>query len=420
MSLIKILNKQRYKQNQPNKTSTVFSFKHGSRITPDTALEVSAFFRGVTYISTQLAKLPWDVKKLDNTLMNANSDVWFLLNRNPNDEMSAFNFKVLMVQLCIMRGNAFAEIVRDNTGKIRALVPILAHDINILRDATGTMFYQMSNTKTGDIVYLRKDEVLHFRNIHTEDGINGMSLINYASSSLGISAGADKMAGSLFANGGMPSGALETESSIGQETIERLKEGWRTKFGGNKAGGIVVLEEGMKFNPINFAPAVMQFLETRQFSVIEIARFLGVPPAKLYVIESQTYNNIEHANLEVSNDTLDPWARNLESEVDMKLLKSRQLKTEMDLSAVNRGDMKTRTDYFKGQVSIGAMTPNEVRRKEGDAPFDGGDEHYIATNNLTPIGRHDEIIDSQIKSKETPEEDTKLKEAIANKINKRR
>ena len=181
-------------------------------------------------------------------------------------------------------------------------------------------FYQLSNTKDGSSVYLRKDEMLHLRNIHTEDGVNGLALINYAKKALGIAHGADKMAGGLFANSGLPSGTLETEGVLSPEVIERLKEDWKKKFGGNKAGGVSVLEQGMKFSPINFAPDVMQFLESRQFSVVEIARFLGVPPSKLYVLEAQSYNNIEHSNLEVSNDTIDVWARNFEGEVNMKLL----------------------------------------------------------------------------------------------------
>ncbi len=369
--------------------------------------------------------MPWDVKTFDNKVVNSSSEVYDFLNIAPMgqySEMSAFNWRVLNVMQCILRGNSFNEIVKDRTGRIRSIVPILNHDVCMVRDANGELFYQLSNTKEGGIVYLRKDEILHFRGLHTEDGINGMSIINYATKTLGIAQGADKMAGNIFGNGGLPSGTLETDRVLSPEVIERLKEEWKNKFGGNKSGGVAVLEEGMKFNPINFAPDVLQFLDSRKFSVLEIARFLGVPPSKLYVLEAQSYNNIEHSNLEVSNDTIDVWAKNFEGEVNIKLLDSinSKLKSDMDLYAINRGDMDTRASYFTKMMGVGAMSPNEIRRKEGMEIYEGGDEYYISTNNLTPVSRHDEVIDSQIKKQNGNNADEQLRSALANKLNKKK
>ena len=54
----------------------------------------------------------------------------------------------------------------------------------------------------------------------------------------------------------------------------------------------------------------------------------------------------------------------------------------------------------------------KLEEKKGCLPYKGGDEHYIATNNLTPVSRHDEIIDAQVKSKDTSNDD-KLKNAIS-------
>jgi len=421
------LSQQRYKQDQPLTQTTLNSFVYGNSINDSTSLEVAAFYRGLFFISSQVAKMPWDIKTFDNKVVNNNNDVYDLLNISPNDDMSAFNWKVLCTQIAILQGNCFNEIVRTRSGKIHSIIPMLNYDVCMVRDGAGKLFYQISNTndESESVVYLRKDEVLHFRNIHTEDGINGMSLINHASKSLGLAAGADRMAGNIFGNGGLPSGVLETERVLSPEVIERLKVEWKNKFGGNKSGGVAVLEEGMKFNPLNFAPDVLQFLDSRKYSVLEIARFLGVPPSKLYVLEAQSYNNIEHSNLEVSNDTIDVWAKNFEGEVNMKLLNSKvsKLKSDMDLYAINRGDMDKRSSYFQKMIGSGAMSPNEIRRKEGMAIYEGGDEYYISTNNLTPISRQDEIIDSQIKQKDTVDKNSKadddLKAALAKKINKK-
>jgi Phage portal protein len=105
--------------------------------------------------------------------------------------------------------------------------------------------------------------------------------------------------------------------------------------------------------------------------------------------------------LEVATDTLDSWAVNLEMEADVKILNYRYggKYTELDLYAVFRGDMKTRADYFKAMMGVGAMTPNQIRAREGQAPYPEGDKYYIATNNFTPVDRLDEVIDAQIEPK---------------------
>jgi hypothetical protein len=132
----------------------------------------------------------------------------------------------------------------------------------------------------------------------------------------------------------------------------------------------------------------------------------------LFDSDSAKFNNVEHQNLQVVTDVLDAWARNLESEADMKLLNGRRFgrRTEFDLYAVFRGDMVTRSTYFKNMMQTAAMTPNEIRLKEGLAPYEGGDRFFIASNNFTPEDRIDEVIDSQISKNEpqdnVPEETT--------------
>jgi HK97 family phage portal protein len=389
-----------------------FGFSGGAQVNEDTAMEVSAFYRGVIYISSQIAKLPWEVKDLKNKIDNS-SPIMYLLNTSPNPESTAFHFKLFLVQCAILRGNGYAEIERGIDGRVKYLWPLNPNKVSILRTTDGELIYQIAGGgKDGETIYLRPKDIFHVRNLHTKDAIQGQSVIAYAMTTIGVSMGADRFANALFTNGGMPSGILKTTGTLSDGAYGRLKESWKEQHGGRKTGGTAILEEGVDYSPISHSPDVLQFLESRKFGVTEIARFLGLPPTKLFDTDSAKFNNIEHANLEVATDTLDSWARNLESEADMKLLAGSKggRYTELDLYAVFRGDMKTRGTYFKDMMSVGAITPNEIREKEGMAPYDGGDKYYIATNNFTPVDRMDEVIDSQIKSKEpqAPAKDTSL------------
>jgi HK97 family phage portal protein len=373
------------------------SYNSGSLVTSETAMKVSGYYRGIVYISTQIAKLPLLMKDSKNSTIE--NSVFDLLNINPNDEMTAFDFKVNMVQMAIHEGNSYAEIERNIQGQPVKLHLLDHSKVEKWRSTDGTIVYRvLGGSHDGSDVFLPYRDMLHFKNFITTDGQVGQGIVRYAQDTLGISLSASKFAGGLFQNGGMPSGVITVEGELSDEAFARIKSSWKENHGGQKTGGTAVFEEGAKYTPLSFSPDVMQFLESRKFGVLEIARFLGLPPTKLFDGDSATYNNIEHANLEVALDTLDSWARNIESEIDVKLSNRRKtrIRSEFDMYAIFRGDMNTRSNYFQKMMQNAAITPNEIREKEGMAPYEGGDRVFLATNNFSPIDRVDEIIDAQV------------------------
>lgn len=60
----------------------VFSSYSRLQANEDSAMQVSAFYRGIIYISTQIAKLPWQVKDSKNNIQDGN--VATLLDLIPN------------------------------------------------------------------------------------------------------------------------------------------------------------------------------------------------------------------------------------------------------------------------------------------------------------------------------------------------
>lgn len=420
--LPKFLNLKKSPNRQVDSPRRYAAYSGGTSVNSESAMEVSAFFRGVIYISSQIAKLPWEVKDRRNKILWEDK-VMQLLDLAPNNEMSSFQFKSWIISQALIKGNGYAEIERNILGNPVALHPIPSEYVVPQRSiSTGELAYRViGGGWDSQDVYLKPFDVFHVKNLYTKDGIIGQGIVSYAITTLGVSLGADKLANGLFANGGLPSGVLEVPGVLDDEAFERIKESWKDQHSGQKAGGIAVLEDGTKFNPISIAPDALQFLESRKFSVVEIARFLGLPPTKLFDSDSAKFNNIEHANLEVATDTLDAWAKNLEQEADIKLLNYRYggKHTELDLYAVFRGDMSTRATYFTKMMQSGSLTPNEIRDKEGLSAYDGGDRFYIATNNFTPHDRIDEVIDSQVNKSDPQNEPNPVDQAVANFLTSR-
>ncbi len=382
------------------------SFFGNIAVDEESAMQVAAFNRGLIYISSQIAKLPWNIKDQANKIIT-NSPVGNLLNLSSNPEMNAFRFKLVMIQQAIIHGNAYAEIERDTIGRPIALWPLNSSFMQVRRKEDGSLVYQYTANLYGgpsEPIIMDPYDVFHVPNFHTRDGIVGQGVVAYGKEVLGISIAADNMAGGLFRNSGIPSGILSHPGTLSDEAYKRLKESWDSQQGGKKQGSTSILEEGVKYEAVNFTPDTLQFLQSRQFSVLEIARFLGLPPTKLYDVVAAKYANVENSNLEVATDTLDAWATNLEMEADVKLLNERYggRYTDIDLYEVFRGDMTTRATYFKSMMSIGAMTPNEIRHREGLNAYKEGDNFYIATNNFTPVDRMNELIDADITQKTKP------------------
>jgi hypothetical protein len=63
-----------------------------------------------------------------------------------------------------------------------------------------------------------------------------------------------------------------------------------------------------------------------------------------------------------------------------------------------------------------AISPGEIRMKEGMEPYPGSDRYYIANNNFAPVDKIDQIVDAQIASKKPKEkEDSDIEERELNK-----
>jgi HK97 family phage portal protein len=385
----------------------LFHINGTDSINPDSAMKVSGFYRGVIYISSQISKLPFSVKDKNNTVL-LNDRVTKLIGQAPNPEINSMDFWLLALQTAIIEGDHYSEIERDTVGRPVNLWPLEPGRVNPDRDVNGNLYYRVTNFSKPDS-FLAPQNVFHLKNFHlTKDGIKGLGLVSYATSTLGISIGADKMANALFRNAGLPSGVLEIPGTLSDDAYKRLKENWQDNQNGENSGKVAMLEEGMKYNVVSHAPDVMQFLESRKFSVLEIARFLGLHPTKLFDIEGAKFANMENANLETVTDLLDTWARRIEKEINVKLLSYSfdGRKADIDTFELTRGDMATRGEYFSKRMQSGSITPNQIREMEGEAPYKGGDRYYIAANNLSPADRIDEIVDAQVKDKSPPKEST--------------
>ena len=193
----------------------------------------------------------------------------------------------MMQAHCLLRGNSYAEIIRDNRGAPAELWPLHPDWVSVLCvPRTRTIVYDVSSPD-GGTRRLLADEILHLKD-RSDDGICGKSRLARARETFATAALTEGFAGATYRNGASLSGVLTTPDRISQAAANNLRTAFDNDHqGAHNAGKIAVLEEGLKWTAISVAPVDAQMLESRQFSVEQIARLFRVPGPVLNDLNSR-------------------------------------------------------------------------------------------------------------------------------------
>lgn len=361
----------------------------GVTVNESTANTLSAFWNGVNLISDQVGALPLPVYKRLSPRGKERAPahpLYTLLHDQPNGEMGAMAFRSAMQRHVLISGNAYAEIERTNAGRASGGGIIALHGIHPSRvtpkrdKATKALVYEVRNATRGPSTIAAQD-MFHVRG-PSDDGIVGMSVLQFARHSLGLGIAAEQQAGKMFSNGVMPSGVLMHPGTISEEAADRLK---KQKADSARDRGVMLLEEGMGWEQTSLNPDDAQWLETRKFQVSEVARWLNLPPHKLGDMEHATFSNIEHQALEFVIDCLLPWLVRWEEEIHLKLFAPQDRRVHYAkhvVAGLLRGDIKTRYMAYQLGKRGGWLSANDIRELEdmNDLPGDQGNIYEVPLN----------------------------------------
>ncbi len=309
-----------------------------------------------------------------------------ILNREPNAEQDAAAWRELMLRWCLTWGNAYSEIVRDASFRPVAVWPIEPWRCTPKR-AGGALYYEVQQ-QTGGQVYVPAADMLHFRGLG--DDLVGWSILQYAARSLGLSIAQEDSMASQMTNGARLSGMLTPPGggSFTREKTAEIAAAWEAQNTGSKNHGKVYLvNQGLEFKTLSMPNTDAQLLQSREFSVLDICRFMRVPPHKIFDLSRATFSNITHQSLEFLTDTLGPWVIKFEQQANRKLISGAwtdRYFSKVNTDAILRMDPETRGQWYKTLRELGAINPNEVRQLEDmDTLGPDGDIHLVPVNMQT-------------------------------------
>ena len=370
----------------------------GKPVNENTAMQTTAVYACVRILAEAIASLPLHVYKYKDgggKELVIDHPLYQVLHDEPNSEMTSFVFRETLMSHLLIWGNAYAQIIRDGSGRVLELYPLLPNKIDVQRDERGEIYYVYSrntdenpNFKDHGQIVLKKEDVLHIPALGY-DGLIGYSPIAMAKNAVGMTLACEEYGASFFANGANPGGVLEHPGVL--KDPGRVRESWNSVYrGSSNAGKVAVLEEGMHYQQIGIPPEEAQFLETRKFQLNEIARLYRIPPHMVGDLEKSSFNNIEQQSLEFVKYTLDPWVIRWEQALQKALLlpgEKGKVIIKFNVDGLLRGDYASRMQGYATGRQNGWFSTNDIREMENLNPIsdEEGGNLYLVNGSMTKL-----------------------------------
>jgi HK97 family phage portal protein len=356
----------------------------GQAVTPDTAMRVAVVYAAVRIISGSTATLPLNIKRrVDERTREDASDtpLWQIFHRRPNRWQTPSQFKRMLQAHVLLRGNGYALIARSR-GEVRELIPLHPDRVEVEQNDDLSLSYRYTRA-AGDTLTLPQAEVMHLVGL-TLDGVRGVSPITYARESIGESLAMAAHGAVVFRNGARVSAVLTHPGKLREEGQENLRASLDDfRAGGEREGKVLILEEGMKIEPIAMNSADAQWIEARGFNRRDTAMFFGVPPHMYGDTEKTTSwgTGIEQQANGFVTWTLDDHLTMWEETINRDLIPAgSDLFARFNRAALVKGDIKARWEAHVKALQWGVRSPNEVRALEDENPREGGDVWYDPPN----------------------------------------
>jgi HK97 family phage portal protein len=358
----------------------------GVTVGRDTAETLAAWYAGTHFIAEQIASLPIvTYSRLPNGGKEraAEDPRYRLLHTEVNPFMSSFSFVETSLLHMFNIGNAFAEIEFNRGGGVKALWLLPPTEVTVKRTLKGPEYHTFAADRSP--VVIPHTRMLHFAGPGF-DGLLGEAALDAARDSIGTGIAQGRYEAKVYSNGTKIGGVLSTDDPVEAKTYDWMTERFNKAHQGvENSHRHLLLTHGLKWTPMAMSVVDADLIEARKLTVLDIARFLRLPPIILRAGENQTHASVEVERTAVFNDALLHWVRRIEVELERKI---GDPDTVMEFLAEGfmRGSTSERYATYRQAREAGIMSLNEIRARENLNPVKGGDVIAVPAN-LMPLER---------------------------------
>jgi HK97 family phage portal protein len=336
----------------------------GEAVTPGRAQSQATVYSCLGLISGALASPDWDIVREaaggtspDDTTPEARA-------------LDTLDFaeREAVVWDCWASGNGFIRIWRSTTGQAGELERLVASQMMIKADSAGNASYAYLDPYAGRTVELGASDLIHIR-CRTLGlwPIVGIPPLLTCRDTIGLAPALDTYKNRALANGSAVTGYLSTDGKIDRQKAEDIRKRWNDAYaGGLNAGGVPVLEQGLKFNSVSMQSLVdLQMAEASKIAATEVAKLFNVPPVAIGEVGSVNRASAQTEMEALYRLCLFPAATRIADQVARQLLppasRASGYDVQIDLEAWLRGSGASLADMLSKLVLAGISTPDEAR-----------------------------------------------------------
>ncbi len=372
----------------------------GATVSDQTALSLTAFYRGVTLIAQTVGGLPIQVFEeeveadgSEGKTRKVKTDDTSYLWRRPNPEMT---MQSLWERVAgdEVRGNGYVFVDKDDrnwSGGFGSIWYIDRNRVRVGRTKAGVKVYDVEGEELPMLDYKAGGEIIHIPN--WGGALTGYDPIKIAPQAIALGLSAEEYAARSLGQGQIPPGLLSTTGDLTEKQADALADLWERKHAGvRRTGKIAVLGNGATFQKVSTDLEEMQILGARKFTVADMARLLGLPPFLLGDIDHASQgggNGLEEQNRNLTTFNFQAHINRIQQAVSDDLL-VRELTNRymrMNTAGLLRGNTLQRYQAYR---IADFMTINEKRALEELEPVEGGDT-VLAMTNMVPLDKLDEV-----------------------------
>ena len=391
---------------------------------PYESLKSSVVFRCIRILAGSVATTPISIyhkNKEGFFVEDEKHAIWKLLNYKPNKRQTSYEMLEGIVTQLVVYGNAYIHIRRNSDYDVEELTLLYPHSVTYdeLNDTytVSDMYNKISGT-------FKPDKIIHIRHASLSTFL-GISTINCAAKTIGLAVATDAEALDTMKNGGKLKGIISSESSLTgfgsaiDSQVDTIRDNLEAEI--NSGKDILTLQSGCTFTPMSQSLRDLELIDLHQSTLSDLARYFGVSPAKLGILQGSNYIASLQDNLNFYTDTLNPLLKNIENSFTAALINTtncRKYKIEFDRTSLVYFK-ELLTSYEKMQ-QLGIITVNDIRKKFNKNETEGGDGVFVTTNSqLLTRPKVDPLDESGTSEEEVkPQEQPTQEEPEINKSEK--
>lgn len=346
---------------------------------PDDLYHSDVVRSAVHAIASSAAKLTAKhIVRTETGINSTNSSENWLLSHRPNEHMNAYDFLYKMVTQRELQNNAFALIIRDETGKPIAFYPIDFSMVEFMETQNDEVFVHFS-LASGKKLIVPYSDVIHLRKHFNKDDMFGESNARTLLPTTELIHTSNEGIINAVKTSAYLRGLIKfTQSMLKPEDLKAQRDAFvKDYMSMENNGGIAALDSKAEYQELKTNPMMV---DSKQMELIEskVYKYFNINAS---IVQSDYTEDQWNAFYE---SVLEPIAIQLSLEFTAKLFTKNSLTRGHEIifeaNRLQYASATTKISLVRDLMPLGLFTLNEAREIFNLSPVEDGDKRIQTLN----------------------------------------